>query len=86
MKKKPITKTVLLFSALLILSPAYADAKNNDTVLNTVTVAVSEKNDRLIMPRADVIVWKYKRIGNKMYRRKYNETKKQWIGNWELVS
>ena len=37
------------------------------------------------MPMSDVIIWKYQIFGNKMYRRKYNKTKKQWIGDWELV-
>jgi hypothetical protein len=33
---------------------------------------------------ADVIVWKYKSINGHVYRRRYNSTKRVWIGEWEL--
>ncbi len=37
------------------------------------------------MPLSDVIVWKVKVVNGKTYRRRYNATKKQWIGDWELA-
>lgn len=37
-------------------------------------------------PRADNIDWIYNIIDGKVYRRLYNYTTKQWIGEWELVS
>ena len=30
----------------------------------------------------DVIVWKYKVMNGKLYKRKYNQTTKKWIGSW----
>lgn len=33
----------------------------------------------LISPRADVIVYKYKPIDGKLYKRRWNETKKVWV-------
>ena len=30
----------------------------------------------------DVIVWKYKTMNGKLYKRKYNQTTKKWIGKW----
>lgn len=38
-----------------------------------------------IEPRADKIEWRYKIVDGKMYKRQYNVTKKQWIGEWELM-
>ena len=38
-----------------------------------------------IESRADVIEWRYKIKDGKLYKRKYNYTKKQWIGNWVLA-
>ena len=29
-----------------------------------------------------VIVWKYKTMNGKLYKRKYNQTTKKWIGKW----
>ena len=36
----------------------------------------------LIEPKADDIGWEYKVVGNKKYRRQYNYTKREWIGEW----
>lgn len=35
--------------------------------------------------RADVIQWVYKEINGKMYRRLYNYTKQEYIGDWILI-
>lgn len=34
--------------------------------------------------RADVIGWEYKTINGKLYKRLYNYTTKEWIGDWIL--
>lgn len=39
------------------------------------------KNDTVICS-GDIIVWKYKNINGKLYKRKYNQTTQKWIGNW----
>lgn len=38
-----------------------------------------------ITPRKDSIVWRYKDINGRLYRRQYNETKNIWYGEWEAV-
>lgn len=35
-----------------------------------------------VMPMADTYVWKYKIINGVMYKRLYNQSTKQWAGNW----
>lgn len=35
--------------------------------------------------RADIIEWRYKIENNKLYRRQYNYSKQEWIGEWEFV-
>lgn len=37
-----------------------------------------------IMPMADIIDWRYMVVDGKLYRRLYNYSKQQWIGEWEL--
>lgn len=35
-----------------------------------------------IQPLSDVIEWVYKEINGKMYKRLYNYTLHQWVGDW----
>lgn len=70
MKRKLIKKIILLISTLSILSPTTIYAKDNCSITNSVIITLSKKNEKNIMPMADVIIWKYKQIGNKFYRRK----------------
>lgn len=45
----------------------------------------AQENISQIEPRSDVIGWKYKNIDGKLYKRLYNYTKEQWIGDWIYV-
>ena len=38
-----------------------------------------------ISPKTDNIIWVYKNIDGKWYRRLFNETQYKWIGDWEPV-
>lgn len=35
--------------------------------------------------RADAYEWRYKVVNGKLYRRLFNLTKVEWVGDWELV-
>ncbi|MDD3415183.1 MAG: hypothetical protein PHY47_14425 [Lachnospiraceae bacterium] len=37
-----------------------------------------------IVPRADIIEWRYKIENGRLYRRQYNCTTQKWVGSWEL--
>ncbi len=78
-------KMIILLSFLSMLTPSTVFAEESYTVAVSTPIAAAESNTEAIMPMSDVIVWRYQMIGNKLYRRRYNETKKQWIGSWELV-
>ena len=78
-------KIIILLSILSMLSPSTVFAEDICTITVPTTITDSENSTEVIMPMSDVIIWKYQIFGNKMYRRKYNKTKKQWIGDWELV-
>lgn len=82
MKNKMLTLSSILF--LLSSTVAFTEDVYTDTSLIP-SIAVSQENNDTITPRSDVIIWHYKTIGSNTYRRKYNATKKQWIGDWELV-
>lgn len=35
--------------------------------------------------RAEIIDWRYKIVNGVLYRRLFNYTRNEWIGNWEKV-
>ena len=78
MKKiKHITKrTAVIFCVTLIalFSVPFTAFANSSSPLVTA-----------INPKAEDIRWVYKTIGNTLYKRLYNFTKDEWIGDWILV-
>ena len=38
-----------------------------------------------ILMRAPALEWRYKFIDGKLYRRLYNCSTQEWVGDWELV-
>lgn len=49
-----------------------------------VQVIQAAQPDGQIVPYSYIIDWRYKSENNKVYRRLYNYSKQQWIGEWEL--
>ncbi len=76
---------IILISIFSILSPTTTFAKDLCTIAVSTATVEFGKNAEAIMPMSDIIIWKYKIISGNIYRRRYNTTKKQWIGDWELV-
>lgn len=37
-----------------------------------------------VTPYAPIIGWRYKVVGDNLYRRQYNYSTQEWIGEWEL--
>lgn len=56
--------------------------ENQDTVS---ILYSSESNQTTLQPRADILEWRYKMSNGKMYKRLYNRTKNQWVGDWILM-
>lgn len=78
-------RMLILFTVLTMFSPATALADDTCSVIPVPSAATAGEADA-VMPLSDVIVWKVRIVDGKTYRRKYNVTKKQYIGEWELVS
>ena len=73
MKKKII---VLLTMLLIIFSTEYvAAAEYTETV---------EVHEYKVTPKADKIDYVYKIHDGKLYKRLYNFSKGEWLGNWIL--
>lgn len=77
--KKLIIQTASVFTLFFFIlsNPVYAE---NKTLETSITESFSE-----IQPHSDIIDWRYKTVGNKLYRRLYNFTKGEWaMDYWEL--
>lgn len=46
---------------------------------------VLQGSEKAVMPMSDRIVWLYRVINQKIYKRLYNMALNEWIGEWEYV-
>ena len=78
---KRLNKLILLFLfgfiSIGVFSGSIVSAQDTS---NEPSIVVSEEDSSVYS--GDVIVWKYKVMNGKLYKRKYNQTTKKWIGNW----
>lgn len=52
----------------------------------TLPVQAAAPGTGTVQPQQDILGWRYKiENGNALYRRLYNYTTGDWIGNWEFV-
>jgi len=54
------------------------------TPVATLTVEAANPTET-IAPRAHIIQYRYKEVGNKLYRRLFNYSTDNWVGEWEFV-
>lgn len=73
-------KKIIVFLAMLLIvfpTESVVAAEHTDTV---------EVNEYRANPRADKIDYVYKILDGKLYKRLYNFSTGEWIGNWILCS
>lgn len=79
---------LLMLSSFCINMPMAAKAavieENMDSPCHLPMISGQQSLDTFISPLSDIIDWRYKRENDQLYKRQYNYTKKQWIGEWEL--
>lgn len=80
------TKT--LFTALIcsfvfgLTAPSSIFFDDHPVFPSDVYAASADAAPPEISPASHSIIWKYKTINGVLYKRKYNQTTKQWIGKW----
>lgn len=79
------SKTLFLVFCAAALSFLPLSSKISVTAL-PLSDAQAYSSDSGISPLSDNIGWRYKVINGKMYKRQFNYSTNQWIGNWILVS
>lgn len=88
MVKKSIK--VLTYTCMFVLSVNIFNIKMmNNTVDVISNIQAHEDNNNYNTcenARKDKYTWKYKVVNKKRYRRLYNNTKRTWAGDWELMS
>lgn len=77
MKRKIIVMLLLL--EVLSFSSSTVMASSHKTAITTL-----QENE--ITPKADKIEYVYKIINGALYKRLYNYSRNEWVGDWILVS
>lgn len=74
MKKITILAFVLLTA---FTSDAYA--------INAKASEINPHETEMVQPKKDVLVWRFKNINGRLYKRLYNASKKRWESDWIAV-
>lgn len=67
--------TVLCSLSLLFVAPE----------LSISASAATPPGDETIAPCADIIQWVFEKRGNRLYKRAYNTSTCEWVGEWIYV-
>ncbi len=76
---RKLRKAILIGACACCL---YGETAAADEVMGAVQLSTELASDVM---RADVIGWVYKEINGKLYKRLYNYTKQEYVGEWILV-
>lgn len=71
--------TVCLSAMLATTAYAAPASEGDDTTTN------ASETSETISPQSDVLRWYYKEENGKIYKRLYNASTKNWIGDWIYV-
>lgn len=72
---KKIISSILLFTLIIVCG-----------LIQPTSILANETDQPLtIEARADIIGWRYKTENGKVYKRLFNYTKNEWIGDWVQV-
>lgn len=74
-------KIFLLLLAAICISFSYApSAEASNKMIEK--EQDSYKIEKYITQRSDILEWRFKSINGKIYKRLYNRSTNQWVGNW----
>lgn len=85
MKSKILLSLVLVGISISATSvEASAQSYSDTSQPVSVSSVLMVKGSGIVTPQAQVIGWKYKSVDGDLYRRQYNYSTGEWIGEWEL--
>ena len=82
--KKKLSLSLIALLTGFLLFPTEVMASSPKNLICPTNITIMEQTDPIIVPYSDIIDWRYKTIGDSLYRRQYNYSKQIWLGEWEL--
>ena len=67
--------TLLCLLSLLFVAPSFSITAN----------AATPSEEESVDPQADILEWVYDQRGTKIYKRLYNTSTGNWVGDWIFV-
>ena len=78
-------KLKLLAVSLLVVASWAGSLWSEGWLPPSMLVPAAKAEETPILMRAPALEWRYKFIDGKLYRRLYNCSTQEWVGEWELV-
>lgn len=78
-------KLKLLAVSLLVVASWAGSLWSEGWLPPSMLVPAAKAEETPILMRAPALEWRYKCIDGKLYRRLYNCSTQEWVGDWELV-
>ena len=84
---KKLKMILPILSLTLLLTPGTATVAASNSIAEDIIVTTASNDNETVMPMSDDIRWVYKTLPNgQKYKRLFNYSTNQWIGDWILVS
>ena len=78
-------KLKLLAVSLLVVASWAGSLWSEGWLPPSMLVPAAKAEETPILMRAPALEWRYKFIDGKLYRRLYDCSTQEWVGDWELV-
>ena len=78
-------KLKLLAVSLLVVASWAGSLWSEGWLPPSMLVPGASAEETSILMRAPALEWRYKIVDGKLYRRLYNCSTQEWVGDWELV-
>lgn len=83
---KKLKMILPILSLILLLTPGTTTAAASNSIAEATIVTTASNDNETVMPMSDDIRWVYKTSADgKRYKRLFNYSTGQWIGDWILV-
>lgn len=79
---KKLIKVIALIILFQLLLTSVVSAKSVGIVAPKVVKSATFTSSDIVTPNAPEIVWIFKFINEELYKRQFNQTTGQWIGEW----
>lgn len=84
---KKLKMILPILSLTLLLIPGTVSTAASNSIAEDIIVITASNDNETVMPMSDDIRWVYYTSADgRLYRRLFNYSTNQWIGDWILVS